>query len=205
MERRGKRKKLFQRSYVSLENPWDSRGKFVRQNGLISKNAESITRSTCIPRLTIITITNFRSGLEAQLDRSSSWNIANCNLFPRSLNVSLFQRGNKGSMGKNLYPLVESATESPMCVYIYIPVKKKEKRAEFNLKRWREERERESERRWRGEKGEEFPAEGTKCAQGNKERKGKQEVMFNVWYPLNKIPRAPRNIVNRRFREVAGA
>lgn len=26
------------------------------------------------------------------------------------------------------------------------------------------------------EKGEEFPAEGTKCAQGNKERKGKQEV-----------------------------
>lgn len=118
-EREEERKKLFQRSYVSLENPWDSRGKFVRQNGLISKNAESITRSTCIPRLTIITITNFRSGLEAQLDRSSSWNIANCNLFPRSLNVSLFQRGNKGSMGKNLYPLVESATESPMCVYIY--------------------------------------------------------------------------------------
>lgn len=69
----------------------------------------------------------------------------------------------------------------------------------------RRERERDSERRWREEKGEEFPAEGTKCAQGNKERKGKQEVMFNVWYPLNKIPRAPRNIVNRRFREVAGA
>lgn len=52
------------------------------------------------------------------------------------------------------------------------------------------------------EKGEgEFPAEGTKCAQGNKERKGETRGMFNVWYPLNKIPRAPRNTVNRRLWE----
>lgn len=28
-------------------------------------------------------------------------------------------------------------------------------------------------------------------------KKGDTRGMFNVWYPLNKIPRASRNIVNR--------
>lgn len=50
-----------------------------------------------------------------------------------------------------------------------------------------------------------IPRGGNKVRSREQRKKGETRGMFNVWYPLNKIPRAPRNIVNRRFREVAGA
>ena len=42
---------------------------------------------------------------------------------------------------------------------------------------------------------------GEQSALKEQRKKGETRGMFNVWYPLNKIPRAPRNIVNREFRE----